>query len=144
MVEESRSISIVKVLKQLGDFIKQNIENEFEEMNITGSQGMLIGTLAHNGEMKISDLSDRMGLSNSTVSGIIDRLEKQKYVERIRSKEDRRVVHVRITPKFRKKAKKHFNEIDKKIDTIMNEATLEEVNKIFEGLNILKRLMDRK
>ncbi len=143
MEEEKRSISIVKVLKQLGDYIKQNVENEFKEMKLTGTQGMLIGTLAHDGEMKISDLSDKIGLSNSTVSGIIDRLEKPGYVERIRSKEDRRVVHVRVTPEFRKKAKEHFDKIDTKIDTIMNKATPEEVNKVFEGLNILKKLMDK-
>lgn len=143
MEEEKRSISIVKVLKQLGDYIKQNVENEFKEMKLTGTQGMLIGTLAHDGEMKISDLSDKIGLSNSTVSGIIDRLEKPGYVERIRSKEDRRVVHVRVTPEFRKKVKEHFDKIDTKIDTIMNKATPEEVNKVFEGLNILKKLMDK-
>lgn len=143
MQESSRSISIVKVLKQVGDYIKQNVEDEFKEMNLTGSQGMVLGSLARNGEMRISDLSDRMGLSNSTVSGIVDRLEKKGFVERIRSKEDRRVVHVRVTPDFRKKAKNHFNDIEKKINTIMDKATPEEADKVFEGLDILRNLMDR-
>lgn len=145
MIEEiNKSIGIVKLLKQVVHSIKKNVKNEFEEMGLTGSQGMLMGTLAHNGEMKISDLSKRMGLSNSTVSGIIDRLEKQGYVERIRSKNDRRVVYVSVACKFRKKAKMHFSEIEGTIESIMNEATPEEVDKVFEGLSILKEIIERK
>ncbi|MEC9488922.1 MAG: MarR family transcriptional regulator [Halanaerobium sp.] len=138
------SIGIARLLKQVLDAIKQNIEREFREMNLTGSQGMLVGILAHNGEMKISDLSARMGLSNSTVSGIIDRLEKQGCVERIRSKEDRRVVFVRVTADFNKKAKSNFNRIEHKIESIMKEATEEEIDRILDGLKILQKLLDRK
>lgn len=143
MNENIKSISIVKTLKQIGDYIKENVKEEFAEMNLTGSQGMVVGTLAHNGEMKISDISKKMGLSNSTVSGIIDRLEKQGFVERVRSEEDRRIVLVRITPEFKKKSKKHFTAINKKIDIIMNEASREDIDKIIDGLNILKELIDK-
>ena len=143
MEETNKSIRIVKLLKQVVDSIKQNVESEFKEMGLTGSQGMLMGTLAHNGKMKISELSERMGLSNSTVSGIVDRLEKQGFVERIRSKEDRRVVYVDVTIEFRKKAKEHFNKIDTKVESVMKEGTQEEIDKVFEGLHILKKIFDR-
>lgn len=141
--EMNQGMSVFKMLKQVMDAIKQNAQHEFKEMNITGTQGMLMGTLAHNENMKISDLSDKMGLSNSTVSGIIDRLEKQGIVERTRSKEDRRVVHVNVTSEFRKKAKSHFNVIENIFEDIMKEATQEETRKVTEGLEILNQLINR-
>ena len=142
MDEKNKGVLVVKLLKQVMGSIKQNVEIHFKEMNLTAQQGILVGTLAHNGEMKISDLSDKLSLSNSTVSGIVDRLEKQGIVERIRSEEDRRVVNVNVTSEFKKTAKKHFEQFEKKLETVMNEATPEEVEKIFEGLKIFKKLLE--
>jgi MarR family transcriptional regulator, organic hydroperoxide resistance regulator len=143
METDSRSISLIKILKQIRDEIKGSIEREFSEMNLTGPQGMIVGILAHDGEMKISDLSSKMGLSVSTISGIIDRLEGQGFVERMRNREDRRVVSVRVTPEFRKRAERHFAEIEKRLDLIINRGTPEEMQTVFKGLEILERLLNR-
>lgn len=136
-------ISIVKVLREIMSSIKQSVKEQFEEMDLTGSQGMLIGTLAHHGPMKIGELSERVGLSNSTVSGIVDRLEKKNLVERRRSQKDRRVVVVEVTSALKENSKDHYSTIDRKIQSILEEATPEEVDKILEGFHILKELMDK-
>lgn len=143
MEDVNKGIKVVRILKQIMDGVKQNVQQEFKEMNLTGPQGMLVGTLAHHGEMKISQLSEQMGLSNSTVSGIVDRLEKQGLVERTRSVEDRRVVNVNVTSDFKKIAQDHFNQIEAKFQDILSETSSEEADKIFEGLNLLKDLMER-
>nr|WP_284703705.1 MarR family transcriptional regulator [Clostridium swellfunianum] len=130
-------------MKKVTNAIKQRMGNHFKEMNLTGPQGMLMGTLAHNGEMKVSELSDKLGLSNSTVSGILDRLENQGLVERVRSKEDRRVVYVKVTDEFIKHSQKHFDEINNIIEQMMNKATPEELDIIFKGMDTLQKVMDR-
>lgn len=142
MEELNKSLRVVKVLKQVIHTMKQNMGHQFKELNLTGPQGMMVGILVHCGKMKITELSEKLGLSNSTVSGIVDRLEKQGIVERIRSKDDRRVVYVGITPEFQKSSKLHFNAIEKKFETMMNKATPEELETILNGLDTLKRLMD--
>ncbi len=134
---------VVKALREVMHTIKHNVEQEFRKLNITGPQGMLMKTLSHHGEMKVSELSERMSLSNSTVSGIIDRLEKQGFVARTRSNKDKRVVYVSVTPAFKKEIQSRFDEIDKKVYAIMSEATAKEAEKVYEGLEILKELMDR-
>lgn len=123
--------------------IKQSMGQHFNAMNLTGPQGMMMGILSHDGEMKISDLSEKLGLSNSTVSGIIDRLEKQGLVERTRSLEDRRVVYVNVSTEFRKNSKENFFKIEKTFEDIMTKATAEEVEVILKGLNTLEQMMDR-
>lgn len=143
MQEISKGLRVVTLLKQLMETVKQKVQHRFKEMNVTGPQGMLMGTLAHYGEMKISDLSQRLGLSNSTVSGIIDRLEKQGLVERTRSKEDRRVVYVSVTSEFRKNSEEHFKEITKMFEAMMSNATAEELDVILLGLDTLQRVFNK-
>ncbi|SHF22559.1 transcriptional regulator, MarR family [Caldanaerobius fijiensis DSM 17918] len=143
MEEVSNGIKILKMLKQIMYIIKQKMKYECKDLDITGPQGILMGILTHYGEMKISDISKKLGLSNSTVSGIIDRLEKHGLVERIRSTEDRRVVYVRVTPDFKKTFQKYFSEAERRFEEAINKATPEELNKIFEGLNTLKEVLER-
>jgi MarR family transcriptional regulator, organic hydroperoxide resistance regulator len=143
MEEVSKAVKVVQLMKKVMSTIKHRMGNHFKEMNLTGPQGMLMGTLAHHGEMKVSDLSEKLRLSNSTVSGILDRLENQGLVERTRSKEDRRVVYIKVTDEFRKHSQKHFEEINKLIESMMDKATPEELDIILEGMNTLEKVIDR-
>jgi DNA-binding MarR family transcriptional regulator len=138
-----KGIAVARLLKQIRDSIRRNVEHEFRELNLTAPQGMLMGILSRAKEIKIGDLSKKMGLSNSTVSGIIDRLEKQGLVERVRCEKDRRVIYVRISEEFQRKANEQFCGMEKRFKTIMNQATKEELDKIIEGLEIFKKLFDR-
>ncbi|MBK1809670.1 MarR family transcriptional regulator [Clostridium sp. YIM B02505] len=143
MDEVNRGVELVRKLKNIGKLIKRSMGNHFEEMGLTQSQGMLIGVLCHQGDMKISDLSEKLGLSNSTVSGIIDRLEKQGLVERKRSKEDKRIVFVNVTEEFLKNFKENFSKVERKLERIASEATTEELDTVLNGLEALENIMRR-
>lgn len=143
MDDIKRSYEVLRALKRINELIKQNAECEFKRLNLTGPQGMLIGILTKFGEMKISDLSEKMGISSSTVSGIIDRLEIQGYVERSRSEEDRRVVIVNLTKDFRKESKVIFRSIHEHMTKIMSSASDEELEKILTGIRTLEQLINR-
>lgn len=143
MEELNTSIKIVRALKRVLKVFKHNMKNQFKSMNVTGPQGMLIGTLSHYGQMKISDLSEKIGLSNSTVSGIIDRLEKQELVERIRSVDDRRVIYVSVTPKFSHIAEKSFKEVEKNFEAMISSASQQELDTILKGLSTLEEIIER-
>ena len=143
MDEMSRGIAVVKLMKQVMGALKQNMGHKFKEMNLTGPQGMLIGILSHNKEMKVSDLSEKLGLSNSTVSGILDRLENQGLIERVRSKEDRRVVFVSVTEEFKRTAQEHFTELESSFEAMTSTATPEEIDTIIKGLDMLKTIIER-
>lgn len=143
-VDEVREgVRVVKVMKKVMNIFKQRMGGCFKKMNLTAPQGMLIGTLSRYGEMKVSDLSDRLGLSNSTVSGIIDRLENQGFVERTRSAEDRRVVYVNVTDMCKKNFKEQHEDINKMFQDMLNKATPEELDIIYKGLNTLEMVIDR-
>ena len=142
MEDISKNLEVISTLKQIMASLKHKIRCQYKDDNLTGPQGMLMGILAHHGEMKVSDLSEKLHLSNSTVSGIIDRLENLGLVERIRSKEDRRVVYVNITPEYKKVAEQRFKEIEQSVAERMSNANPEDLDKVLEGLSILKRLLE--
>lgn len=50
-------------------------------------------------EMYMSKIGERMLLSSANITGLVDRLEEQSYVKRVRSLEDRRKIVVEITEK---------------------------------------------
>lgn len=141
MDEINRGIQIARTLKALKDATRHNMKRKFNGMNLTAPQAMVIGILSHDGKMNIGELSKKLGLSLSTVSGIIDRLENQNMVERIRSQQDRRVVYVDLTEKHKKAAKERFSHMEKMFESIMSRATPEEFNDIIKGINILEKLL---
>ena len=72
--------------------------------DLTGPQLTVVKMLEQLGELSLSELSERIRAQNSTVTGIIDRMEREGLVVRERSKEDRRVVFIRLTTKGKKLA----------------------------------------
>jgi DNA-binding MarR family transcriptional regulator len=72
--------------------------------DLTGPQLTVVKILEQIGDLSLSELSERIRAQNSTVTGIIDRMEREGLVVRERSKEDRRVVYIRLTAKGRKLA----------------------------------------
>lgn len=135
------SMEVVKLFKQVVSLLKHNMLKGFEDTGITPPQGMVIGSLSKFGKLKISDLSDNLGLSNSTISGIIDRLEKQGMVIRTRSQEDKRVVYVSLSPEFEEMHHNFHKRTEENIQAIMDRGTHEDLDKIIDGLNTLKKLL---
>ncbi|RYE94534.1 MAG: MarR family transcriptional regulator [Myxococcales bacterium] len=66
---------------------------------LTGPQLTVVKMLEALGELPLSRLSEKIRAQNSTVTGIVDRMEREGLVARVRSASDRRVVHIKLTPK---------------------------------------------
>lgn len=66
---------------------------------LTGPQVTALKILESLGELSLSELSARMSAKNSTITGLVDRMEQGGLVRRERSEHDRRVVHIRATDK---------------------------------------------
>lgn len=69
------------------------------EVGLTGPQLTVIKLLESFGDLSLSSLSERIRAQNSTVTGIIDRMEREGLVRRERSTTDRRVVYIRLSDK---------------------------------------------
>ena len=138
----NESIEVARLFQEVMHLFKHNMNKLLEDTGMSVPQGMVLGLLSKRKKMKITELSNELCLSNSTVSGIIDRLEKQEIVVRERSEKDKRVVNVSISPDHDGIHKNFHKQLEKNIENIMCQGNPEELHKIFEGLNILKKLLN--
>ena len=88
---------IVNSMRQLQGAGQRQSREFIRKYGITGQQLGALRIVTRSPRISLGELSERMFLHISTVSGIIDRLEKKKYVTRERSRKDRRVVHLQVT-----------------------------------------------
>lgn len=76
------------------------------QFGLTGPQLTVIKILESLDGLSLSSLSDQIKAQNSTVTGIIDRMEREDLVRRERSEADRRIVHITLTDKGKELADK--------------------------------------
>jgi DNA-binding MarR family transcriptional regulator len=77
-------------------------ENRLEPYNLTPSQFFVFNALRMKDGIAISELGEMVALDNSTLTGIIDRMEKSGYLKRRINPDDRRSIRVFLTPKAKR------------------------------------------
>ena len=71
------------------------------EHGLTGPQVTVLKLLDAVGDLSLSELSERIKARNSTITGIVDRMQRDELVLRRRSQRDRRVIEIVLTPEGR-------------------------------------------
>ena len=66
-----------------------NLSNELNRGNISFPQFFLLAYLSSEDYLTMSDIAKKMGHSTAAATGLVDRLEKLGYVERVHAAEDR-------------------------------------------------------
>jgi DNA-binding MarR family transcriptional regulator len=97
MADKRDIARIMQSLRRIFKAIQQYSEDVFKEFGVTGPQLWALRTIYTQGALSMGELSRKMYLHISTVSGVVDRLERRGYVERNRQDSDRRVVRISLT-----------------------------------------------
>jgi L-2,4-diaminobutyric acid acetyltransferase len=93
----SRSEEVLVALRKIIRATDQNSKRLNRQAGLTIPQTVLMNAIASHPGATLGDITQRISLSQATVSTIIDRLEERKLVERQRNQRDKRVVNVRLT-----------------------------------------------
>jgi DNA-binding MarR family transcriptional regulator len=105
--EHKREVdAIVETLIYLYTESRRLTKGMAREVGLTGPQLTVLKLLETFGDLSLSSLSERIRAQNSTVTGIIDRMEREGLVTRERSTTDRRVVYIKLTDKGARVAQK--------------------------------------
>jgi DNA-binding MarR family transcriptional regulator len=96
--EQHHEDEIVSALRRIVRAIDLRSRRLFEESGLTGPQLLVLREASRLSGAPISALARAVVLSQPTVSGIIDRLERRGMVRRARGTGDRRTVLVAVTP----------------------------------------------
>lgn len=105
-ITEDKTIEVEQNADRLADFIMfaqrsflLDLSTELNKGNISYAQFFLLGYLANDDFLTMTDISKKMGHSTAAATGLVDRLEKLGYVQRLHAADDRRKVMVQITRK---------------------------------------------
>ena len=91
--------------------------------------------------MPISRLAQYTGSANSTVSGIVDRLERLGLVKRERSEQDRRVIYVALTPEYMNVQKRVEPNVSGYMSKMLKGLSTEELDEILHALDKLDAVL---
>lgn len=107
-----------------------------KDFNITLPQFDVLSELDHAGEqLTMSDLSEKLMVSNGNVTGVVDRLERDHYVKRQASPTDRRVQHISLEEKGSKKFQEMASVHEKWVEGLLGDLSLEDIDDLLEVLN---------
>ena len=96
MPKSDLSVEVVTALRKIMRAVDLHSRSLVQQHGLTVPQLVLIREIG-SGSRSLSDLSRNVSLSNATVTGIVDRLEKTGLVVRERNGSDRRQVMVHLT-----------------------------------------------
>lgn len=143
MQNSKSDLQIALLFKEINSKLNHSIREEFKDTGLTVPQIHIIRILHNNERLKISEISKKMSLVNSTVSGIVDRLEKQELVKRVRSEKDKRIVFIELTNKANELVKELRQTIDNYFEGVFVNSSKEEIDTILDGLETLKKILDK-
>lgn len=127
-----------RIIKAIQDY-SQDISNQF---GVTGPQLWALKTIFEHGDLSLSELSRRMYLHPSTMTGVVDRMEKKGLVARKRDAGDRRVVKLQITSEGASLIRKAPNPIQGKMIYGLRRLRRQELDSIFRAIQKLTQIME--
>lgn len=117
--------------------IHRYYESKLTSFNITPVQFYVLSALWDKDELKFKDLACRLDMDGSTLTGLLDRMEKRGFIERREDPEDRRSILVFLTHKAKEIRPKMIT-IAKDLDEEFREKISEDEFKLF--IKILDQL----
>ena len=111
---------------------------------LTEPQSAVVRNLYNNGPMSSADLSRNLFVTPSNITGIIDRLEKKQFVERIKKEGDRRVALITLTDAGKELSKTLPDPIMKKFIAELADLEPEHVQLLAMAMNQILNLIDTK
>jgi MarR family 2-MHQ and catechol resistance regulon transcriptional repressor len=112
---------------------------DIEQHGLTQPQFGVLEMLGHLGPLTIGDIGKRMLVTGGCVTVILDNLEKEGMVERLRSVEDRRVIRVQLTEKgkttFTKVFQSHAERVAE-LSSVLSEDEQIQLSKLLRKLGL--------
>ncbi|MGL5647909.1 MAG: MarR family winged helix-turn-helix transcriptional regulator [Clostridium sp.] len=130
------SFQITRLIKDIDLEIYNIVSKELKETKLTPQQLTIIKHLGHNGEMTVTEICSVMNLTKGTVSGILNRMERLNYIQKIKH-DDKRNTYISFTEEGRIEGHKYmisFNKVFSKIFENIDECKLEQIKKNLEEI----------
>lgn len=135
---------LITKIKQLQGRIFEKLLAKHNISGFNGAQGRILFVLWAEDDIPISELARKTGLAKTTLTSMLDRMEKQALVERVCSPADRRTVRIRLTDTARQ-FRDRYEQVSEEMNQIFYKGfSDEEILTLEAGLGkVLENLTER-
>ncbi len=119
--------------------IAEAFNERLQPLGITRVQWIALYFLGEKESITQKELAEKMNIKDSTLARLIDRMEKEGYVERVKNSGDRRFTNLVLTAKGSKSREKYLVEGEKLSAQCSKNISKEEIE-IFT--KVLKKMLD--
>lgn len=99
-----------KLIHKLIDLFKYKEQYQLNTSGLLPQDMYLLERIYFYGDSRVLEVAKNFGIAPSTLTGILNRLEKEGCIERIRSNQDRKLVKVSITSSGKDIVDRHIKE----------------------------------
>ena len=138
MTKKTRGGTLLSQVHQVCGRVWNKILRENDMADLEGARGRIIFALWGKDGVPIKTLCEKTSLDKSTLTGIIDRLERNGYIERKPSETDKRSTLILLTGKEQEFAN-HIQKVSDQMNTIFYKGFTDEEITQFESM--LERIL---
>lgn len=117
--------------------IRQKGREILEDYNVTPPQFDALQMLVYEGDLTVGELSTKLFLAPSTITDLIDRMEKNGHVVRAKDPSDRRIVKIKALEGGSQLMKEVIKRRCDYVDNLLKDVDEEDRNKLIRLLEIL-------
>ncbi|WP_214884703.1 MULTISPECIES: MarR family transcriptional regulator [unclassified Exiguobacterium] len=125
-------------------FLKGALDKRLQEYNLTATQFSVLNQItAHNGNITSAEVAQRLESDRPTISAIINRLERDDFVEKVQNPHDKRSAYLKLNEETLKLVDELRRVSDEVNETVFEAFTEEEVSNMKAYLvKLMKRFDD--
>lgn len=120
---------ILQTILHSSEILEEEMKQESNLRKLTSRQLYCIELISNLRNPSLTELAERMNIAKASISVMIDRLEKNKFVYKVASDNDRRTSHVHLTKEGEKAALLH-TELHKRIVGLLTDEMTESEKEI--------------
>jgi DNA-binding MarR family transcriptional regulator len=130
------------VLNRTARAMKRTLDAKLTGHGITATQFIVIAQLWSEDGISITELGEHLDLDNPTLTGIVDRMERDGLLKRQRDNSDRRIINVCLTTKGKKLEEEIGHLADVTDAEGWNGFSVMQKKEFIEHLNAIRKKID--
>src|SRR5690625_2349171 len=135
--EEDLSLKLFIVLTRALASVRSRVEENIKEFGLNPTEFAVLELIYHKGDQPIQKIGEKVLIASSSITYVVDKLEKKELLKRVPCPKDRRVTYAIITELGNQLMQTIFPKHQKAIEEILSGLTYEEQAKLIEPLKKL-------
>lgn len=135
--EEELSLKAFVVLTRSLQTVKSRIEEDIKQLGLNPTEFAVLELIYSKGNQPIQKIGEKILIASSSITYVVDKLEKKNYLKRKPCPKDRRVTHATITEEGKNLMDEVFPKHRKDLKEIFGGLNIEEKEDLIEKLKKL-------